>query len=189
MVILISYPQLSVPRLTSADFPDAMLNEQLSEVRYPLLAIEHNDLSTATKHIDAADVHGNAVTVAYVRGNIALQRGEFQEALDHYTSALKHGPNHIRARMNRCSVLMALNQPKKALDDAQILVDLAPSLVLARLRRSEALMHLGEWEQARDDLKMALDESPHHYQALTKLASCYMALERPERPKLDEDVR
>ncbi len=156
-----------------------------------LLAIENNDLSTATKHIDAADVHGNAVTVAYVRGNIALQRAAFEEALGHYTSALNQGPNHIRARLNRCSVLMALNQPKKALDDAQILVDLAPSLVLARLRRSEALMQLGEWGQARDDLKMALDESPHHYQALTKLASCYMALERPERAEapLNEAIR
>ena len=156
-----------------------------------LLAIENKDLSTATKHIDVADVHGNAVTVSYVRGNIALQRGQFEDALGHYTSALNSGPNHIRARLNRCSVLMALNQSKKALDDAQILVDLAPALILARLRRGEALMQLGEWEQARDDLKIALDASPHHYQALTKLASCYMALERPERAEapLNEAIR
>ena len=156
-----------------------------------LLAIEMDDLSTASKHIDAADVHGNSVTVAYVRGNIALRRGQFEKALDHYTAALKIGPNHIRARMNRCSTLMALNQNKKALDDAQILVDLAPALMLARLRRSEAMMQLGEWSQARDDLKIVLDASPHHYQALTELASCYMALERPERAEnpLNEAIR
>ena len=52
-------------------------------------------------------------------------------------------------------------------------------------------MHLSEWDNARDDLKMVLESAPHHYQALTKLGSCYLSLKRPERAEgpLNEAIR
>jgi tetratricopeptide (TPR) repeat protein len=156
-----------------------------------LLAIDKNDLSTASKHVDAASVHGDATTVSYVRGNIALGRGLLDKAIEHYSATLELNPNHIRARLNRCSALMASNQAKKSLDDAQILVDLAPSMMLARYLRAEALMGLCEWAQAREDLEHVLESAPHHHQALTQLAACFMSLERPERAEnpLNEAIR
>ena len=166
-------------------------NDPSAAAEAALLAIDQNDLSTASKHADIASVFGNVATVAYVRGNIALRRGLFDEAVEQYTSALESEPTHIRSRLNRCSALMGLNQPRKALDDAQILVDLAPSMMYARFLRAEALMTLGEWAQARDDLEHVLESAPHHHQALTQLASCFMSLERPERAEqpLNEAIR
>jgi tetratricopeptide (TPR) repeat protein len=162
-----------------------------ASIEAALLAVEMGDLPAASKHIDAADVHGNAATVAYVRGNIAVGEGRFQDALDHFNTTLQTEPNHIRARLNRCSTFLVLNEPTKALKDSQILIDLAPHLMLAFLRRSESLRHLGEWAQALNDLKFVLETSPHHHQALTSLAECYVKLERPERAEtpLNEAIR
>ena len=152
-----------------------------ASIEAALLAVEMGDLPSASKHIDAADVRGNAPTVSYVRGNIAIGEGRFQQALEHFTATLDAEPNHIRARLNRCSTYLVLNEPAKALDDSQILIDLAPQLMLAFLRRSESLRHLGEWSRALEDLKHVLESSPHHHQALTSVGECYLELERPER--------
>ena len=162
-----------------------------ASIESALLSLDNGDISAASSYIDAADIHGENATISYVRGNIAARCGHLEQALNHYIEALGHDPGHIRARLNRCSVLMAINEPKKALDDAEILLDLAPSLTLARLRRAEATMMLGEWEPARDDLKIVLENSPHHHHALTQLASCHMSLKRPERAEapLNEALR
>lgn len=156
-----------------------------------LLSLENNDVSAASTFIDAADIHGENATISYVRGNIAARCGHLEQALSHYNESLEFDAGHIRARLNRSSVLMAIDEPKKALDDSEILLDLAPNLNLARLRRAEAYMMLGEWEPARDDLKIILESAPHHHHALTQLASCHMSLKRPERAEapLNEALR
>ena len=156
-----------------------------------LLSLDNGDVSAASTFIDAADIHGENATISYVRGNIAARCGHLDQALNHYNDALENDAGHIRARLNRCSVLMAINEPKSALDDSEILLDLAPSLTLARLRRAEAAMMLGEWEPARDDIKIVLENAPHHFHALTQLASCHMSLKRPERAEapLNEALR
>lgn len=156
-----------------------------------LLSLDNGDISAASTFIDAADIHGENATISYVRGNIAARCGHLDQALNHYNEALNNDASHIRARLNRCSVLMAINEPKSALDDSEILLDLAPSLTLARLRRAEASMMLGEWEPARDDLKIVLENAPHHFHALTQIASCHMSLKRPERAEapLNEALR
>ena len=150
-----------------------------------------DDLSSASKHIDAAAIHGNSATIHYVRGNISGRKGFLDKALMHYDEALSLDASHIRARLNRTSVLMAMKEGRRVLDDCEILLDLAPSFTLARLRRAEGYMLLTEWENARDDLKMVLEAAPHHYQALTKLGACYLSLQRPERAEslLNEAIR
>ena len=156
-----------------------------------LLALDNGDIGAASQYIDSADIHGQTSTVSYVRGNIAARSGHLDQALTHFNEALDEDASHIRARLNRSSTLMALDEGKKALDDAEILLDLAPGLTLARLRRAESLMMLGEWQAARDDLKLVLEASAHHHHALTQLAACQMALKRPERAEapLNEALR
>ena len=156
-----------------------------------LLALDMDDLSSASKHIDAAAIHGNTATIHYVRGNISGRKGFLDKALMHYDETLNLDASHIRARLNRTSILMAMKEGRRVLDDCEILLDLAPSFTLARLRRAEGFMLMTEWEKARDDLKMVIEKSPHHYQALTKLGACYLSQERPERAEspLNEAIR
>ena len=146
-----------------------------------LLFLDKGDITAAAQQIDIADIHGQSPIITYVRGNIEARTGHLDRALDYYAKTLDKDPGHMRARLNRCSIFMALDEGKRALDDAEILLDLAPSFTLARLKKAEAEMSLGEWTNARSDLELVLEKAPHHHQALTQLAACFVALKRPER--------
>ena len=156
-----------------------------------LLALDQGDITAAASLIDVADIHGDSPVISYVRGNIEARSGHLDPALEDYGKTLKSDTNHIRARLNRCSIYMALDEGRKALDDAEILLDLAPNFTLARFRKAEAEMMLGEWSRAREDLDIVLEKAPHHHQALTQLAACFIALDRPERAEtpLNEALR
>ena len=146
-----------------------------------LLALDQGDITAAASHIDVADIHGDSAVITYVRGNIEARTGHLDRALEYYGKTLKADPTHIRARLNRCSIYMALDEGRKALDDAEALLELAPNFTLARFRKAEAEMMLGDWADAREDLDLVLERAPHHHQAMTQLAACFIALGRPER--------
>ena len=146
-----------------------------------LLAIDNNDIHAATRYIDAAEIQGSGEAIAYVRGNIAAKSGDYARAVAMYTDTLKQNPKHIRARLNRISCYLGLNQALEAKEDADVLLSLAPDLKVAIFARGDALTRLAEWEAAKEDLLVVLEDAPHRYMALTKLAACYLALDRPER--------
>ena len=146
-----------------------------------LLAIDNNDIHAATRYIDAAEIQGSSEAIAYVRGNIAAKSGDYARAVAMYTDTLKQNPKHIRARLNRVSCYLGLNQALEAKEDADVLLSLAPDLKVAIFARGDAYTRLAEWEAAKEDLLVVLEDAPHHYKALTKLAACYLALDRPER--------
>ena len=75
-----------------------------------LLAIDNNDIHAATRYIDAAEIQGSGEAIAYVRGNIAAKSGDYARAVAMYTDTLKQNPKHIRARLNRISCYLGLNQ-------------------------------------------------------------------------------
>ena len=146
-----------------------------------LLAIDFDDIHAATRYIDAAEIQGKGPTIAYVRGNIAIRSGDPERAIAMYSDTLNENPKHIRARLNRISCYLALDKAVEAKEDADILLSLAPKLAVAVFARADAQSRLGEWSEAKEGFLSVLEEAPHHYQALTKLGACYLALDRPER--------
>ena len=146
-----------------------------------MLAIDLDDVHAATRYIDAAEIQGSGAKIAYVRGNIAIKSGDFERAVSMYSETLSENPKHIRARLNRISCYLELDRALDAKEDANILLSLAPELTIAIYARADAQSRLGEWEEAKEGFLAVLDEAPHHYQALTKLGACYLALDRPER--------
>ena len=146
-----------------------------------MLAIDLDDIHAATRYIDAAEIQGSGPTIAYVRGTIAIKSGDLERAVSMYSETLSEKPKHIRARLNRISCYLGLNQALEAKDDANILLSLAPELTVAVFAKADAQSRLGEWEEAKEGFQAVLEKAPHHYQALTKLGACYLALDRPER--------
>jgi tetratricopeptide (TPR) repeat protein len=146
-----------------------------------MLAIDLNDIHAANRYIDAAEIQGSGPTIAYVRGTIAIKSGDLERAVSMYSETLSETPKHIRARLNRISCYLGLNQALEAKDDANILLSLAPELTVAVFAKADAQSRLGEWEEAKEGFLAVLEKAPHHYQALTKLGACYLALDRPER--------
>ncbi len=156
-----------------------------------MLALDSGDLESAQQFIDGASIRGEGALIPYIRGNIAAARGRIEQALTHYDESISIDPSHIRARLNRASVKMALDDHPSALADCDRLLEDSPNLLLARLRRAEALMGLASWSEAREELQTVTDASPHHHHALTLLASCQMAMGRPENAEapLNEALR
>ena len=146
-----------------------------------MLAIDLDDVHAATRYIDAAEIQGSGAKIAYVRGNIAIKSGDLERAVSMYSETLNENPKHIRARLNRISCYLELDRALDAKEDANILLSLAPELTIAIYARADAQSRLGEWEEAKEGFLAVLNEAPHHYQALTKLGACYLALDRPER--------
>jgi len=166
-------------------------NDQNVACESALLSLDNGDIARASQFIDAADVQGQTPMISYVRGNIAGRMGQLELAQTFYSQTLDDDPSHIRARLNRALVSIALGEGQAAVDDCVRLLSLAPNFTLARLRKGEAHMLLAEWKLALNDFKMVLEVSPQHAVALTKLAATYMALQRPERAEspLNEALR
>lgn len=146
-----------------------------------LLALDLGDLSEAQRFIESASVKDpNNPVISYVKGNIAASYGRFKEAHTFFTETISMQPSHVRARLNRASVNMALENIQDALDDCEVLLADAPELLLAEVRRGEALMMLAQWSGAKSSWTKVLDANPEHAHALTQLAACHMSEERPE---------
>ena len=133
----------------------------------------------------------DSTVVEYVRALVSAQRGQLGEARRSLEAVLEVEPGHVRARLNRCSVSMLLEDMHLALDDANELLALYPNLDIARLRRCEILMTLGEWSDAELEIRNLLERKPHHSPALTHLGRTLVALERTDEalPYLDEAIR
>ena len=113
------------------------------------------------------------------------------EAKRLFDSVLLEDPNHVRARLNRCSTLMLDQDPHAALDDVQFLLEAHPELDLARLRRGEIMLSLGEWEEAESNFRDVLSRRGRNPHALIQLGASLVAQERlteAEQP-LNEAIR
>ena len=90
-------------------------------------------------------------------------------------------PNHIRARLNRCSASLLKGDLDSSLDDADHLISTSPSLLIARQRRAEVLMNLGDWKEAEAELRRILDRRDEHVMALVHLGTCLIAMDKAEQ--------
>ncbi|DAC12585.1 MAG TPA: hypothetical protein D7H86_05810 [Candidatus Poseidoniales archaeon] len=156
-----------------------------------LLCLDTNRLEDAQRHVDAASINGVGAVLSYIRGNLSARAGDLITAKSYYDEALSIDSSHVRARLNRCSIYMALDQEQAAYDDANVLLEIAPKSQLAKIKRAEALMMMGRWKSALDDLRDVTTLAPHHHQALTFTGACYIALGRPEQAEgpLNEALR
>ena len=156
-----------------------------------LLCLDTNRLEDAQRHVDAASINGAGAVLSYIRGNLSARAGDLVTAKSHYDEALSIDSSHVRARLNRCSIYMALDQEQAAFDDANVLLEIAPKSQLAKIKRAEALMMMGRWKSALDDLRDVTSLAPHHHQALTFTGACFIALGHPEQAEgpLNEALR
>ena len=116
--------------------------------------------------------------IDYVKGVVAARRGDMIEAKRLFDSVLATDPNHVRARLNRCTTLMLEQDHHAALDDVQLLLEAHPDLDLARLRRGEIMMSLGEWTEAESNFRNVLSRGGKNPHALIQLAASLIAQER-----------
>jgi tetratricopeptide (TPR) repeat protein len=157
-----------------------------------LLALDGNDVEAAARLISEAHVlERDSPVINYVKGVVSARRGDMIEAKRLFDSVLAEDPNHVRARLNRCTALMLDEDHHAALDDVQYLLEAHPELDLARLRRGEIMLSLGEWKEAEANFREVLSRRGENPHALIQLGASLVAQERlteAEQP-LNEAIR
>jgi len=146
------------------------------------LSLDVNNLEQANAlAIEATTRLKRNPTVPFVRGIIAARLGRLEEAQNFFSSTLEIDPDHVRARLNRCSAALLREDLAQALDDADHLVNARPEHELARLRRSEILMNHGDWAEAETELRKLLKRNPENTMALVHLGTCMIAAGKSEQ--------
>ena len=154
-------------------------DEPLIAAEEALLALDGNDVEAASRLIAEAHVlERDSPVIDYVKGVVAARRGDMIEAKRLFDSVLTEDPNHVRARLNRCTTLMVDQDYHGALDDVQFLLEAHPELDLARLRRGEIMMSLGEWVEAESNFRDVLSRRGKNPHALIQLGAALVAQER-----------
>ncbi|KAK4167913.1 small glutamine-rich tetratricopeptide repeat-containing protein 2 [Cladorrhinum sp. PSN259] len=90
------------------------------------------------------------------KGNHALKKGEFQEAVDLYTEAMKIDLANAVYRCNRAAALLELGQNKEAEEDAFIATHLDPKYVKAWSRLGLAILRQGHCKRAKKAFEKAV---------------------------------
>ena len=156
------------------------------------LCLEMNKLDQANALVSEASTNiRNHSSIPFIRGMIAAKQGRFIEAQTFFSKVLATEPEHIRARLNRCSASLLADDLVTALDDANYLIELVPELNLARQRRAEILMNLGDWKEAESELRILISQDPEHIMALVHLGACMIAMDKSEQAEkpLNDAIR
>lgn len=82
------------------------------------------------------------------RGNKAIQAGNFEDAIDNYSTAIELDPNNHVLYSNRAAAYSSVNQFQSALKDAQKCINLAPKFAKGYGRKAAALCGLNKRGEA-----------------------------------------
>ncbi|KAF1743939.1 hypothetical protein MXB_3598 [Myxobolus squamalis] len=115
-------------------------------------------------------------------GNAFMKEAKYNEALEEYSSAIKHDPSNYLHFGNRAAAKIKLEQFSHALDDALISVSLNPNFHKDRI----SLMALGDYANAKpsiervisfDFIVKALELDPNNQIYKEKLEKCKIKIE------------
>ncbi|KAK2080672.1 hypothetical protein QBZ16_000526 [Prototheca wickerhamii] len=102
-------------------------------------------------------------------GNQAFKRGDFEKAVELYSSALEKDGTLVAARNNRAQALLNLERWPAAEADAAAVLELEPENVKALLRLATASERQGQADRARQTLERALQLQPANKEAAAAL--------------------
>eukprot|EP00245_Coleochaete_scutata_P013383 TRINITY_DN5419_c2_g1_i1.p1 TRINITY_DN5419_c2_g1~~TRINITY_DN5419_c2_g1_i1.p1 ORF type:complete len:574 (+),score=174.40 TRINITY_DN5419_c2_g1_i1:258-1979(+) len=96
------------------------------------------------------------------KGNAAFAAGEFERAIEQFSSAIELAPENHVLYSNRSASYASLQQWQKALEDAEKVVGLNPSWPKGYSRQGAALMGLGKHEDAVAAFRKGLEHDPNN---------------------------
>ena len=98
-------------------------------------------------------------------GNLAFQRGDYDEAIDYYGKAIELNSKNSEAYLFRGSAWDELKEYNKAIADYDEAIKLNPNDDLAYNNRGNALYKLKEYNKAIADYDEAIKLNPNYYEA------------------------
>jgi len=108
------------------------------------------------------------------KGNDLFQKGDYPEAIKHYSEAIARNPDDAKIYSNRAACYQKLAAPHLALKDCEECIRLEPEFVKGYIRKGYALLAMKESKKARAAFESALELDENSSEALDGIRKCSM---------------
>lgn len=161
----------------------------LTEHRTPDYKQNLSEVDTALKKAaEAAYINPELAEAEKLKGNDCFKKGDWAQAVKHYTEALKRNPNDAKIFSNRAACYTKLSAFDLTIKDCDSSIAIDPNFVKAYLRKANVLKAMGQTQKAMDVYSKAMELDPNSDEAKNGYKDC--AVRQYSQPKGDpEEVR
>src|SRR5215470_16116901 len=110
------------------------------------------------------------------KGNVAAQKGNYEDAVDAFAQAVSLSPDNARARYNLALAQQYLGDAETAVAGYRRAIDLDPQLLDAYINLGNLYGELGLHEEALETFQQALELEPENDELYLSLGDTYRAL-------------
>ncbi len=107
-------------------------------------------------------------------GNFFAQRGQFDQAIAQYDSALQIKPDNAEARRNLGLAFFKTGQLDKAVEQYQKSLQIEPASAESRVELGNALLQMGRTDDARSQFEQVLQIQPANAEAHNNLGNVFL---------------
>jgi tetratricopeptide (TPR) repeat protein len=162
---------------------DRGLGEHQTLLFLTLLYLEKNDIELAAQVCSevAAAVPG-LIGLHILLGNIFLNKGQTEQAVAEYRTALQRQPKEPGIHFNLGLAYIQEHQLKEAAAEFRAAIDLNPDYVRARVTLARLMLAAGNSKTAASECREALKSDPRSAEALCVLGTALVSLWQPFLP-------
>lgn len=128
-------------------------------------------IALCTYEVKGNNNNQQQVEAALEKAKLAMQTGNYIEALEGYNIAIDLEPSNYLTLFKRATVYSALGRARNAINDYESVISLKPDFKHAKLQRASLLLKSGKVELAKSAYLDILKQDPSDQEAQLNLAS------------------
>ncbi|XP_078592118.1 stress-induced-phosphoprotein 1-like isoform X2 [Branchiostoma floridae x Branchiostoma japonicum] len=160
-------------------------NKSLTEHRTPEALKKCQEAEKLLKEYEAKSyVDPEKAEEEKALGNELFQKGDFPNAVKHYSEAIRRNPGDAKLYSNRAACYTKLAAWELGIKDCDECVRLDPKFLKGYLRKGAILQAMKQWGRAQDVYSKALDIEPNNPEANEGYKKCLQTMSQdPEEIK------